>query len=107
MTEKRVVGVRAYRRHLQAMYRQRPDSSHGEDYFNSGVRAALGALNMAAGVDMRTPCERITPRNMGGGFCGAHHAWLAQSSRWCDLAQTPWIWAEKPADRQPVTRAAC
>lgn len=90
----RVVGVRAYRRQLQAMFRQRPDDSHGDGYFNSGITAALRALNVAASVDMTTPCERVTAQNMGGGWCGAHHGWLAQHNRWCDLAEAPWTWAE-------------
>ena len=88
-----VIGVRAYRRRLQEIYRKHPDSSHGEDYFNAGIASALRALNAATAVDARTPCQRVTPQNMGGGWCGAHHGWLDQSNRWCDLAEEPWIWA--------------
>jgi len=91
---RRVIGVRSYRRHLQSMYRQRPDDSHGDGYFNLGITAALRALNVEAFVDMHTPCERITPQNMGGGWCRAHHGWLGQYGRWCDLAETPWTWAD-------------
>lgn len=57
-----VIGVKTYRRHLQAMYRPRPDDSHGEGYFNSGISAALRALNAAALFNMRTPCERDIAR---------------------------------------------
>lgn len=90
----KVVGVRSYRRRLQAMFRQHPDDSHGDGHFNSGITAALRALNGAAFLDMRTPCERVTAPNMGGSWCGAHHGWFGQGNRWCDLAEAPWTWAK-------------
>jgi len=93
----RIIGVRQYRLHLQAMFRARPDDSHGDGYFNAGITAALRALNVAAFVDMRTPCERVTPPNMGGGWCASHHGWLGQTSRWCELAEAPWTWASDKA----------
>jgi hypothetical protein len=89
----RRVDVAVLRVRLQAMHHKYPDGSHGEDYFNSGINAALRALNRVAGVDMTTPCRRTGPANMGGSWCGAHHGWLGQSSRWCDLAESPWTWA--------------
>ena len=79
------------RERLRAMYKDMPDSSHGEDYRNSGIVAGLRIVaDLASDLDLEAPCEPENPAS-NTNWCNIHIA--PMGFRWsCDLARNPWVW---------------
>jgi hypothetical protein len=90
--------VRVRVRHL---YNWRPDSSHGEDYRNSGVESALRVIEEMAGRDFEGMCEpSADPNRQREVWCLTHGGPMPQRVLWCRFALRPWEWREEAIKRR-------
>ena len=86
------IEVAQLRQRIQSRYIGHPDSSHGQDYINHGIRIALAAINELAGdVVTDAQCSRRT-YTIGLEWCSVHHGPYEQSEWACRFATRTWQW---------------